>query len=111
MPRGEQGSCHPLKHVVPTASKGLVLVSRTQLRATALSKVGSFFIPSNHSLYKKNNKFLMTEWDKSVHSARQRGARSWVGRAHCGLLALPAKPEKNTRVKQANKGEEKHPSH
>lgn len=53
----------------------------------------------------------MTEWDKSVRLARQRGARSWVGRAHCGLLALPAKPEKNTRVKQANKGEEKHPSH
>lgn len=45
VPRGEQGSCHPLKHVVPTASKGLVLVSRTQMRATALSKVGSFFSP------------------------------------------------------------------
>lgn len=53
----------------------------------------------------------MTEWDKSVCSARQLGARSWVGRARCGLLALPAKPEKNTRAKQANKGEEKHPSH
>lgn len=45
VPRGEQGPCHPLKHIVPTASKGLILVSRTQMRATALSKVGSFFSP------------------------------------------------------------------
>lgn len=45
MPRGVKGSCHPLKHIVPAASKGLVLVSRTQMQTTALSKVNSFFSP------------------------------------------------------------------